>query len=592
MQNIRKLVIGLILAALVSCSFLPQQAEAVLIETSRTFYGDHDGWCYWYGGNYVTVWDFWYGYEVYLLDWFEVGQEHFKSEFAETYSIMRGYVLIDTSLLPDDTTILNATLSLYLYADYSIDDEFNLTIQNGQPTYPHNPITWEDYDRDHYSGNGGSLNTTDMTVSQYNNISLTSSALSWISKTGYTKLCLRSSKDINCDDPEGSGQTGDHDEYVNIASYYQGEDYAPILYVYYEVEGCQYILHGAFDEGGIRDGAINCTFYKTGETSETFELDGVETKQVEQRPVSFHFDLGYNETRVYYIRSNSEDIYVFKPTEPYNTYYFSVVDFVGLTNAYLESLIHVNATYRVVERWSLDVILNDIPFTFSWAQIYRIRIVSDQGTHDFGDYVAEATANFQLVVSSDLFPATVTDIGDITITAARPTYEHIQVTYLDVANQTTQVIFVVYEEEETTALDTHTETNSPSSYTYNWYYAGQYQHYRVNVTITHDERGTLTFTYTLAGENQLTLENPWQLEWIGTLPFPANEILGIGLVLLVFSCFNQENAHVGMVVAVVTAMFLTWIAWLSIPWSWLAVTMAIAIVAGISMSRKRSEQTL
>jgi hypothetical protein len=65
-----------------------------------------------------------------------------------------------------------------------------------------------DYNKNYYSGNGGTLNTARFT-SGYNTIPLNN--LNWINTTGMTKLCLRSSRDINGNAPAGS-------EYVNVHS--------------------------------------------------------------------------------------------------------------------------------------------------------------------------------------------------------------------------------------------------------------------------------------------------------------------------------------------------------------------------------------
>jgi hypothetical protein len=96
---------------------------------------------------------------------------------------------------------------LYKYADYS-DTDFTITVQNGQPTYPHDPLEESDYNKEQYSGNGGEFNTVNF-VNGINNITLTE--LSWINVSGVTKLCLRSSRDIN-----GTAPTGN--EYVNVYS--------------------------------------------------------------------------------------------------------------------------------------------------------------------------------------------------------------------------------------------------------------------------------------------------------------------------------------------------------------------------------------
>ncbi|MBE3120757.1 MAG: hypothetical protein IMZ53_14075, partial [Thermoplasmata archaeon] len=123
------------------------------------------------------------------------------------YNIYRGFVFFNTSTLPANAYLDSATLSLYKKDDYSTTD-FAITIQNGQPTYPHNPMQSSDYNKNDYSGNGGALNTS-LFTSGYNAIIMNN--LSWINKTGTTKLCLRSSRDISGTTPTGS-------EYINVHS--------------------------------------------------------------------------------------------------------------------------------------------------------------------------------------------------------------------------------------------------------------------------------------------------------------------------------------------------------------------------------------
>jgi len=135
-----------------------------------------------------------------------LGQKKVAS-FPPTYYIYRSFLLFNTSSLPSNAFIDNATLSLYKKDDYSTTD-FTITVQNGQPIYPHNPLQAGDYAKSHYAGNGGGLNTSKL-VNGRNEFGLTN--LNWINKTGLTKLCLRSSRDIN-----GTAPTGN--EYVNVYS--------------------------------------------------------------------------------------------------------------------------------------------------------------------------------------------------------------------------------------------------------------------------------------------------------------------------------------------------------------------------------------
>lgn len=128
------------------------------------------------------------------------------------YSEWRAYAAFDTSSIPDTAVITSATLKIYGYQDASTTD-FYITVQNGQPTYPHAPVVVGDYNKAYYSGDGGSLTTVGFSTSGYNSITLNADGMSWISLTGVTKFCLRSSRDISGAAPSGNefvafGSTG------------------------------------------------------------------------------------------------------------------------------------------------------------------------------------------------------------------------------------------------------------------------------------------------------------------------------------------------------------------------------------------------
>jgi PKD repeat protein len=156
--------------------------------------------------TYNTAWGATSGTIDSSSQYLTIGQK--KAGFPiSTYYIYRGFVLFNTTALPSNAYLDSAILSLYKKDDYSTTD-FAITVQNGQPTYPHNPLQTGDYDKGHYSGNGGNLNTVNF-VNGRNNISVTE--LGWINETGWTKFCLRSSRDI-------SGTAPTSNEYVNVYS--------------------------------------------------------------------------------------------------------------------------------------------------------------------------------------------------------------------------------------------------------------------------------------------------------------------------------------------------------------------------------------
>jgi len=146
-----------------------------------------------------------------------------------SYNIYRAYLYFDTSAIPDSASITAANVSIYGSGDLTTTD-FNMTITNGQPTYPHDPLVVGDYDKTNYSGIGGSLNTSSFITTGYTNISLNASGISWISLVGTTKLTLRSQKDIDGTAPTGS-------EYLEFSAYERGAGYRPYLEVTYSSSG-------------------------------------------------------------------------------------------------------------------------------------------------------------------------------------------------------------------------------------------------------------------------------------------------------------------------------------------------------------------
>jgi PKD repeat protein len=180
----------------------------VVIDPTLTAYSiSDDGYIYNFGTNYNTVQNATSGTVNNNGAYITIGQKKQPSFPASTYYVYRGFVYFNTSALPSNAYLDDATLSLYKKDDYSVMD-FDIIVQNGQPTYPHERMESGDYNKNYYSGNGGSLNTSGFT-SGYNAIPLNN--LNWINETGITKLCLRSSRDIN-------GRTPTGNELVNVHS--------------------------------------------------------------------------------------------------------------------------------------------------------------------------------------------------------------------------------------------------------------------------------------------------------------------------------------------------------------------------------------
>jgi len=196
------LLSGLKISDLTMMTFPVVVDPTIIVDTSIS-----DGFVYRSGSNYNDIWSTEEGTVSSDDESISIGQTKTAAEPFTNYVVYRGFLFFDTSELPTNANIMNATLSVYKKNDYSSTD-FMITVQNGQPTYPNDPLEEGDYDKKHYSGNGGSLNTASF-VNGTNNITLTN--FSWITVGDITKFCLRSNRDINGTTPAGP-------EYITISS--------------------------------------------------------------------------------------------------------------------------------------------------------------------------------------------------------------------------------------------------------------------------------------------------------------------------------------------------------------------------------------
>lgn len=92
---------------------------------------------------------------------FDIGQT-----LDGTYQVDRGYLFFDTSAIPDGAAISSAILYLRIQDDVS-DANFDLTICDGMPTYPTDPLAVGDFDKTHYTSGGGIVNTSEIAYSSY-----------------------------------------------------------------------------------------------------------------------------------------------------------------------------------------------------------------------------------------------------------------------------------------------------------------------------------------------------------------------------------------------------------------------------------------
>jgi hypothetical protein len=132
----------------------------------------------------------------------EIGMRYTDINYpTPSWVIERAFVFFNTSII--NGRILEANLTLYCNLKPTSIVDFNVTIQNGQPTYPSYPLTLSNFWQGYYSGNGGAINTTEISGNDFFTIQLNEDGKSWINMDGATKLCLRSNKDIDGQQPIG-----------------------------------------------------------------------------------------------------------------------------------------------------------------------------------------------------------------------------------------------------------------------------------------------------------------------------------------------------------------------------------------------------
>ena len=125
-----------------------------------------------------------------------------KHSFAAgQYWINRPVFYFDTSSL-SGFAVTAGTLNIYNIGKDDGDSE-SIQIQEGMPTYPHDPLVAGDYDLTNYAGNGGTKTINSFVYNAYNVVTLSAGGLAMINTSGMTKLMIRTTGDINNVAPAG-----------------------------------------------------------------------------------------------------------------------------------------------------------------------------------------------------------------------------------------------------------------------------------------------------------------------------------------------------------------------------------------------------
>ena len=544
-------------------------------EASTIFYCDSDdGHLSNTNSNYDTAWMATTGWVTDSSNWFTVGQRNQSGNYA----IYRSVLFFDTSTIPDNMTVISAVLSLYCYQNYSTTD-FNITIQKCSPSI-HKPLEAGDYYKSHYSGNYGEKNSSTLPDSGYWNITVETPS-NLVSLTSWTKICLRSEFEIDGTAPDGN-------EYIHFYSTEQGSSYAPKLYVTYGGGFYDYIVHGPyFEDGTVANKFINLTLQIENLPNQKYVLNGTDgiadtlNISVAQKGVCFTWNLtgSQNYTRIYCLTSAYfEEIWIFIPTGNVYLYSFEVNNFAGVTNAYIETVINVGGQNRIVERQSLEVIYL-FPFYMIYGHHYTLRVISDEGTYTWGDFIASSETAMTLNIRGVDFPkATLYKFKYVRIYAFR-LYGNITIIYEDLLNMTNSVaIYIKY----LNGSNAYTATETDNAFVHQWLNAINSTNYYAYVIIDHNRYGAYGWKQLFPRYNTV---NPFDFSFLGTASFDTSVIIAVGIVLLTGCAFSVLNPEIGAFAACGVATFLNFLGWLPLPAPLLIAAWCFTFLFALAMAK-------
>jgi len=348
---------------------------------------------------------------------------------------------------------------------------------------------------------------------------------------------------------------------------------------------------GTYSDDGLMTSPVNCTLWREGEEPLTFELDGEYVASVQQLPAILQIHLEYNESRTIYI-TEAGTYYVFVPIDS-RTYYFQVLDFVGLENGYIETWLNVNGTLRLIERQTL-ALMNDIPFEMSWGYAYEIAIYDpDEGRAFIGSFTAKQKSTFLIGITKDLFPEEIPSSAGIYKYCQRLNSTAASFYYSDLNDNTNWVHFALYTQGSDSPIAEFNSTSEPVSWLFND--LDPSESYIGKITVSHEILGDDYFwSFILPSTEAPISENPFSILDNIALSFPIQfrYVPVIFLVLCIFMAFSWWNLPVGVVAGYLFAALFVYLGWLPITWSWMMISGSIGFLIAIILAKERESGIL
>jgi hypothetical protein len=487
------------------------------------------------------------------------------------YVIQKAFLFFDlASALPPEATITDAALGLYVYTDNSTVD-FNITVCNGQPTYPHDPLETGDFNYAHYGTTGNYNSSSGWTAGSYHYVNFTSAYLDWLSLTATTKLTLRSDKEIASSSP-----TYGNNQFISFYGRNKGEAYAPILLLTYTAYQYQYVFHGPYYEDGTAS-SDNATlvYYPTEGNSSSITLctaGDPYTVNVSSQIDHFIYNITsttYNYSRVYYVEQAETDFYVFLPrtTDTIGRYQFRIIDLCGIGNSsFFSTNTVINGTSRAVEKMKTDTLNNMVFWCFQYNK-YNLKITTTYGTYTESNWPAVDSSILKMItVTRDMFPVTSSE-NAFTVSAWRNT-SYIGINYTDTTGTTAWIVYTILyrnnNEWATAYTQNDTLTGSTSA---SFWYTGAVNTTDYQVYVYAYSNGN-TYTWTFSLPSPVENANPWTgIDALGNWPFPGEYLVGFVIVVMCLGCFSYADLALGVTSTWILGMFLMWRSWLPNNWA-------------------------
>jgi hypothetical protein len=276
----------------------------------------------------------------------------------------------------------------------------------------------------------------------------------------------------------------------------------------------------------------------------------------------------YNSTRIFRFANGANAIndtivrlYIVPSDKPSFVYTFSVSDYYGMNNPYMQTSVSPDGTTSYpVERVALSESGGYIQFVMTQNQIYTISFICQQGTYSKSFTPQTIGQPGQLAINENVlagnFPVANTT-GLISTYATRVNNTGITVSYSDPNATTTWVNIAITHKQGATAITDYTTNVTGSTQSFTWDMASTSTDYTVIIT------NNLLQTWNLP-VNSESGTNPWTglLDFLGTttntLPATYTGWGGIDPAQLIAAALIMAALGIGSFYSTTASMIIAW----------------------------------